>query len=70
MAGFRNIKIMSNIKEERLKKLTAEGLSSNVIVERLGIYQSQVYYHQKRLGIWRGIKRKQTKEIMNKGDNE
>ena len=58
MAGFRNEKSMTPIKEKTLKKLTDDNLSVAVIAERLGIYQSQVYYHQKRLGIWKGVKRK------------
>jgi len=62
MAGFRNEKSMTELKEATLRKLTIEGLSVAVIAERLGIYQSQVYYHQKRLGIWKGVKRNPQKK--------
>ena len=58
MTGFRNAKSMNEIKEKTLRKLTIEGLSVRIIAERLGINSSQVYYHQKRLGIWKGVKRK------------
>ena len=47
-----------NFKRERLIKLTEEGLPTKVIAERLGIYSSQVTYQQKKLGIWRGERRK------------
>ena len=48
----------SNLKKERLIKLTKEGLSTRIIAERLGLNSSQVNYHQRRLGIWKGEKRK------------
>ena len=49
---------MSETKKERLRKLTKEGLSTRIIGERLGLNSSQVNYHQRRLGIWKGVKRK------------
>jgi len=49
---------MSGIKEERLVKLTKEGLPTSVIAERLGMDSSQINYHQRRLGIWKGEKRR------------
>jgi len=51
-------KIMTDYKRKQLIKLTIEGLPTRVIAERLGIHSSQVNYHQKKLGIWRGEKRK------------
>ena len=51
-------KIMTEYKRKQLIKLTVEGLPTKVIAERLGIHTSQVNYHQKKLGIWRGEKRK------------
>ena len=56
MTGLRTK--MSEIKEERLRKLTAEGLPTRIIAERFGMNSSQVNYYQKRLGIWKGVKRK------------
>ena len=56
MTGFATK--MPDWKRKRLIKLTIEGLSTGVIAERLGMKQSQVTYHQKRLGIWKGVKRK------------
>ena len=55
MTGFMHE--MTEAKRERLKKLTDEDLPTRIIAERLGIHQSQVYYYQKRLGIWKGKKR-------------
>ena len=49
---------VSEIKKDRLRKLTEEGLSTSIIAERLGLNSSQVNYHQKKLGIWKGEKRK------------
>jgi len=49
---------VSEIKKERLRKLTSEGLPTRIIAERLGLNSSQVNYHQKKLGIWKGEKRK------------
>lgn len=48
---------VSKNKKERLKKLTEEGLLTRVIAERLGMHSSQVSYHQRKLGIWKGEKR-------------
>ncbi len=49
---------ISEHKKERIKHLTKEGLPPGIIAERLGLAASQIYYHQKKLGIWRGEKRK------------
>jgi len=48
---------MTKARTEILRKLTDEDLPTRIIAERLGIHQSQVYYYQKRLGIWKGKKR-------------
>ena len=56
MTGFATR--MSEIKEKTLRKLTNEGLPTRVIAERLGMNSSQVNYHQRRLGIWKGEKKK------------
>ena len=50
-------KIMTDYKRKQLIKLTIEGLTTRIIAERLGINSSQVNYHQKKLGIWRGERR-------------
>ncbi len=52
------MRTISEHKKERLRKLTEEGLPPGIIAERLGLAGSQIYYHQKKLGIWRGKKRK------------
>lgn len=49
---------MPDWKKERLKELTSKGYPTMVIAERLGINSSQVNYQQKKLGIWKGVKRK------------
>jgi len=49
---------MSEIKEKSLVKLTKEGTPTRIIAIRLGMNSSQVNYHQRRLGIWKGEKRK------------
>ena len=60
-------KSLSEYKEKQLAKLTREELPTYVIAERLGINSSQVYYHQKRLGIWKGVKK--WKKNLVKDDN-
>jgi len=49
---------MSDYKRNQIIKLTEKDLPTQVIAERLGMRSSQVNYHQKKLGIWRGEKRK------------
>jgi len=49
---------VSDYKRKQIIKLSAEGLPTSIIAERLGLHASQVIYHQKVLGIWRGEKRK------------
>ena len=48
---------VGEIKLRRIKELTAEGLSSRVIADRLGISREQVYYYQKEHGLRKVINR-------------
>lgn len=52
---------ISNLKKQRIKELTKEGLSISIIAERLGIATSQVHYHQKKLGIYKPSYKKRKK---------
>lgn len=49
---------ISDYKRKQIIKLTVDGLPTKVIAERLGLYTSQVTYQQKKLGVWRGKRRK------------
>ena len=50
---------MTEVKKKRLIKLTEQGEPTRIIAERLGMNSSQINYHQRKLGIWKG-KRKET----------
>ena len=51
-------KSMSEYKRKQVIKLTNEGLPTHIIAERLGLHTSNVNYYQKKLGVWKGKKRK------------
>jgi len=42
---------LSEVKIERIRKLTKEGLTPSIIAQRLNIGLSPVYYYQKKYGI-------------------
>ena len=53
---------VSDIKKERIRKLTREGLETRTMAQRLNITTSQIHYHQKKLGIGKYSERN-TQEI-------
>ena len=49
MTGF--FSKITDMKKERIKELTKEGLSTYIISERLGMSKEQIYYYQVKLGL-------------------
>lgn len=45
---------ITEMQKERIKKLTGEGLSADIIAQRLGLKKHQVHYYQKKSGL-RGV---------------
>jgi len=54
---------VSDIKKERIRKLTQEGLETKIMAQRLNITSSQIIYHQKKLKVGKYGERKYERTI-------
>jgi len=49
--------VMTDIKKERIAKMTKEGLPNSTISERTGINQQQIYNYQIKAGLRKKVRR-------------